>query len=257
MSKKYLLLIGLSFIIACSAFVEQEEEKPSFREEQFKFPRVREAFEINESYLEAQLLVKSIKKSEMELYLRAFKLEGIVEIWAKNRNDKTFQLIANYKFCENSGSLGPKRQQGDNQIPEGYYNISQFNPASNFYLSLKISYPNKSDSVLGVKGNYGGQIYLHGGCATIGCVPITDTWIGEAYVLCVMAKEAGQKNIPMHIFPARLNRANMESLEKDDYPEVNKALWRDLKKGYEYFERTGQKPEYSISSKGRYILSKN
>jgi len=46
-----------------------------------------------------------------------------------------------------SGKLGPKRQQGDMQIPEGFYHISGFNPASNFYLSLRINYPNPSGAL--------------------------------------------------------------------------------------------------------------
>jgi murein L,D-transpeptidase YafK len=255
MRSKIIILLCLSILLACTSFVEQEKDEPSFKEKQLAFPRVREAIKFNEVFLQTKLLLKNINKSDLQLYLRAFKMEETIEVWAKNKSDKTFQLIANYKFCNSSGTLGPKRQQGDNQIPEGIYNIAQFNPTSNYHLSLKVSYPNMSDSILGVKSNYGGDIYLHGGCATVGCIPITDYWISELYVLCVLAKDAGQENIPIHIFPARLNRANSISLQGGDYPELDKALWRDLEKGYNFFEQRGEKPSFLINENGQYVLA--
>jgi murein L,D-transpeptidase YafK len=32
--------------------------------------------------------------------------------------------------------------EGDYQVPEGFYYITEFNPASNYHLSLGINYPN-------------------------------------------------------------------------------------------------------------------
>ena len=59
---------------------------------------------------------------------------------------------------------GPKRQEGDFRPPEGKYFIEAKNPDSDYFLSLKVSYPNAGDleraRQLGV--DPGGQIMIHG-----------------------------------------------------------------------------------------------
>ena len=40
--------------------------------------------------------------------------------------------IAEYKIVAKSGILGPKRMEGDLQVPEGFYYIDRFNPASSY-----------------------------------------------------------------------------------------------------------------------------
>jgi len=40
-----------------------------------------------------------------------------------------------------------KRRFGDEQVAEGFYELDWFNPQSNFYLSLHVSYPNAADRV--------------------------------------------------------------------------------------------------------------
>ncbi len=59
---------------------------------------------------------------------------------------------------------GHKVQEGDFRTPEGEYLIEAKNPDSDYFLSLKISYPNAADRArarqLGV--DPGGQIMIHG-----------------------------------------------------------------------------------------------
>ncbi len=59
---------------------------------------------------------------------------------------------------------GPKRQEGDFKTPEGVYSLEAKNKTSDFFLSIKISYPEQSDrrraDQLGV--HPGGQIMIHG-----------------------------------------------------------------------------------------------
>jgi murein L,D-transpeptidase YafK len=60
--------------------------------------------------------------------------------------------------------LGDKVSIGDNRTPEGLYYISGHNPASKYYLSLRVSYPNDQDlaeaRARGVAA--GGDIMIHG-----------------------------------------------------------------------------------------------
>ena len=39
--------------------------------------------------------------------------------------------------------------------------------------------PNAADRILGERGRLGGDIFIHGSCVTIGCVPIEDDGIEE------------------------------------------------------------------------------
>ena len=102
-----------------------------------------------------------------------------MEVWIKEASKDYYVLLNTYDFCTTSGTLGPKRKEGDLQIPEGIYTINHFNPQSNFYLSLGINYPNASDKILSDPVHPGGDIYLHGNCVTIGCIPLTDDKIKE------------------------------------------------------------------------------
>ena len=75
----------------------------------------------------------------------------------------------------------------------------------------------------------------------------------ELYILAVEAKNAGQNKIPVHIFPAKLDDKLMSTL-KSKYSEDNKLLnfWKNLKKGYDYFENKKFLPQVTVNSKGEY-----
>ncbi len=150
---------------------------------------------------------------------------------------------------------GPKRREGDLQIPEGFYHISAFNPWSNFHLSLCINYPNRSDRVLGLQGNLGGDICIHGACVTIGCIPLTDELIKEVYLLCVEARNNGQSLIPVTIYPAKMNSPEFETLFEENNEDEDKVnLWSDLKTAYDYFEMNHWFPEITFLEDGRHII---
>src|SRR6202012_3395384 len=92
-----------------------------------------------------------------------------------------YKLIKTFRICAVPGSLGPKRAEGDHQMPEGYYFIEEFNYKSDYYLSLLLNYPNYSDKAMGSIVRLGGDIYIHGGCVTVGCMPMTNDGIKEIY----------------------------------------------------------------------------
>lgn len=227
----------------------------SFKQQQLQFPRVRTAYAEKEELLNAELQKTGFTLSNLQLYLRAFKLEKQLEVWVKKTTDTAFYYFKSYPFCALSGEVGPKRRQGDGQVPEGFYHISRFNPQSNFYLSLGINYPNTSDKILG-HPNPGGDIFIHGSCVTIGCIPITDDKIKELYLLCVEARTNGQEKIPVHIFPMKLSDSNRQLLDKKEVSISTKELWSSLKKAYDYFEKNKIVPNINISSKGYYIVNK-
>ena len=226
-----------------------------FKESQQSYPRVREAYRDLWESMEQILKARDLDPVKLELYLVAYKHEKELEVWAKNSDEEVFKYLHTSKICQTSGVLGPKRKQGDLQIPEGFYHLSAYNPWSSFHLSMCINYPNPSDRVLGVQGNLGGDICIHGSCVTIGCLPLTDEVIKELYILCVEAKNSGQERIPVTIYPIRMNQENYRQLTeryRDDEDRLN--LWRELLTAYTLFQSSRQLPEITFLANGRHYI---
>jgi murein L,D-transpeptidase YafK len=160
----------------------------SFLENQKLFPKVGVAFREKEEALKKEFEKKGLSYPAKYIFLRSFKLDSELEVWVKNNVNDTFRLFKSYRVCTLSGKMGPKRKEGDRQVPEGFYYINDFNPNSNYHLSLGLNYPNYSDKILSDPKKPGGDIYIHGSCLTVGCIPLTDEFIEEVYILAVNAK---------------------------------------------------------------------
>ncbi|HZB11463.1 MAG TPA: L,D-transpeptidase family protein [Chryseolinea sp.] len=225
-----------------------------FKKSQLQNSRVKIAYEQKEGVVKNYFKEKSLDFENFELFIRAFKSEKILEVWIKPKTSDKFTLLHQYEFCTSSGTLGPKRKEGDLQIPEGVYHINNFNPQSNFYLSLGLNYPNASDKILSDKKRPGSAIYIHGNCVTIGCIPITDDKIKELYILAVEAKSNGQEKIPVHIFPARLTDEGLATLKRNYTTSGHMAFWENLKKIYDDFEKDKQLKAVKTNSNGLYFF---
>ncbi len=192
-----------------------------------------------------------------EVLLRSFKTEGKLELWATGRTKDPLVLIKKYDVCAASGELGPKREMGDLQVPEGFYSIDALNAWSTFHLSLHVDYPNAADIARGAKTgvkHLGGQIMVHGNCVTIGCIPIEDEFIKEVYLVMKDARIRGART-PIHIFPRRLDDAGLTALLASDAPDDVKHLWRELAEGYRAFEATHRIPRVRVDENGRYVVT--
>ena len=163
------------FFVSSVAQVKTSE----FKAAQLKYSKVKDAYDTKWPKLKEDLKSVKINTESYDIYLRAFKNEKKVEVWLKNPGDKKYTLFKTYDICASSGDLGPKRMEGDGQVPEGFYTIDLFNPTSNYYLSMRVSYPNTSDDILKTGKHAGGAIMMHGNCVTIGCMPMTDDKIKE------------------------------------------------------------------------------
>ena len=68
--------------------------------------------------------------------LLALKDTRSLELWA--RSEGKWRHIRDYRIKAMSGGVGPKLQEGDLQVPEGFYRIEALNPMSSYHLSLKL-----------------------------------------------------------------------------------------------------------------------
>ncbi|MEL6820494.1 MAG: L,D-transpeptidase family protein [Calditrichota bacterium] len=234
-----------AFLICCLTLLFAQE----FKREQLRYPRVRGAYHTSEETVKQYFVDAKANYPPAELFIRIFKQQNLLEVWAADTDTSTFTMIKGYSICYFSGEIGPKRKQGDLQLPEGFYMIDRFNPVSRYHLSLGINYPNASDRKLTNAANPGGDIFIHGNCVSIGCAAMKDSVISEIYV---MAVEAGNyvKPINVHIFPTRMSGEKYEKL-KNDFPE-HREFWKSIEKGYLFFENERKVPEICITSDGWY-----
>lgn len=143
----------------------------------------------------------NLSLNDFEMGILAFKKEQLLEIYVRKNETENWKLLKKYNFTAFSGEIGPKLNNGDNQIPEGIYQMEYLNPNSRFHLSIKVSYPNSFDlekAKLDKRTDLGGDIMIHGKSATIGCIPVGDKNIEEIFILATKAKN---KKFPIIIAP--------------------------------------------------------
>ncbi|MCK6528453.1 L,D-transpeptidase family protein [Myxococcota bacterium] len=215
--------------------------------------RVAAARRRREEAVRALFTARSLPYPPAGIFVRIFKHEGVVELWGRKAGVAEHVLVKTFPVCAPSGTLGPKRRQGDLQVPEGFYSVSVLNPWSSYHLSLGLDYPNASDRVLSDRKHPGGDIFIHGDCVTIGCVPLGDDGIEELYLAVLDARAAGQRKVPVHLFPTRFDAAGLRAMRA--VAAEGDPLWRfwaDLRVGHDAFESTRRVPRVTVSPEGRY-----
>jgi murein L,D-transpeptidase YafK len=180
------------------------------------------------------------------VFIRAFKEERRLELFIQQSDSRKFVLFRTYPIVAASGTLGPKLAEGDGQVPEGFYSVppSAMKPDSRYHLAFNIGYPNAYDRF---HGRTGTAIMVHGNCVSIGCLAMTDEKIEEIFTLCAAAHDHGQKSFNVHIFPFRMTDERMKKAAGSEWL----TFWRNLKEGYDCFEKTRVPPQIGMRG-GRY-----
>ena len=232
-------------------------EVSAFAQAQLQHSRVRRARENARPRINRLFYERNIRHPAAEVFVRVFKRDREMEVWVRTADSSRFELLKTYGICALAGKPGPKRRQGDEQVPEGFYNIDLFNPQSSYHLSMRVDYPNASDRAANRGGRLGGDIYIHGDCVSEGCLAMTDEGIEELYWLGIEAHAMGQTEIPIHIFPARLTDAEMKQMKEvfSDQPHLL-DFWKTLKPGYDYFEKNRRLPQVLVDAGGEYRLAR-
>ncbi len=197
--------------------------------------------------LETALRAKGLRWGA-PVFIRIFKEEKELELWVDE--GKHFKHFKTWPICKYSGTLGPKLKEGDLQAPEGFYFVprSRMNPRSRFHLSFNLGYPNTYDRA---HRRTGSALMVHGNCVSIGCYAMTDERIEKIYSLCDASLMNGQRFFRVHAFPFRMTEANMRRHTASKW--INE--WKNLKRGYDWFEKTKRSPNVTVREK-QYLFSK-
>jgi murein L,D-transpeptidase YafK len=106
-------------------------------------------------------------------------------------------ILKSYHIALGRNPIGPKIEEGDGKTPEGSYFIDRRNMASEYHLSLHISYPEEFDirRAVALHTQPGGSIMIHGEPNvltaegkkrlfkdwTAGCIALSNTDVDEVW----------------------------------------------------------------------------
>ena len=145
-----------------------------------------------------------------KVVLVGLKQERVLEVYASDRIGY-MRLVASYPILGASGHAGPKLQLGDNQVPEGLYQVESLNPNSSYHLALRVSYPNEYDRRRAAADgrdpkSLGGDIMIHGNKGSIGCLAMGDPASEDLFVL---AAETGLERVSIIISPVDFRKTDV------------------------------------------------
>ena len=162
--------------------------------------------------------------------LLGLKQERVLEVYARDEKG-ALAFVCRYPVLGASGSAGPKLAEGDQQVPEGIYSIDELNPNSRHHLSLRVGYPNDFDRARGReegRKDLGGDIMIHGGASSVGCLAVGDEAAEELFVL---AADCGLANTRLILSPVDFRKRelplscwSLPGWTEDLYAELRKEL---------------------------------
>ncbi len=163
--------------------------------------------------------------------LLGLKHESRLEVYA-GPSFRDLRFVRDYAVMAQSGVRGPKLREGDRQVPEGIYSVAALNPNSRFHVSLRLDYPNDFDrrmAALEGRTDLGGDIMIHGGAASTGCLAVGDAFAEEVFVL---AADTGLDNVRVILAPADLRNAHLTAYAstRSDSPDWVTQLYTEIRR---------------------------
>jgi L,D-transpeptidase catalytic domain len=162
------------------------------------------------------------------IVMLALKQEKLIELYAAGTN-QDLRFICSCPILAASGTAGPKLREGDRQVPEGVYPVESLNPNSKFHLALRLGYPNQFDREQARhdgRDNLGGDIMIHGGAASVGCLAVGDEAVEDLFVLTA---DTGISNVTVIVSPVDFRKTADFVLSDKDAPAWTAALYQTLK----------------------------
>ena len=151
--------------------------------------------------------------------LVGLKYERELQVYA-GRSPEELSYVRSYPILAASGFPGPKLAEGDRQVPEGIYEVESLNPNSRHHLALRVGYPNAYERQIGEmedRADLGGDIMIHGGASSAGCLAIGDTSAEELFIL---AAQVGIEQMEVVIVPVDFRLRPQIPAEAWDVPDA-------------------------------------
>ena len=159
--------------------------------------------------------------------LVGLKAERELQVYAES-DGGGWKFVRAYPVLGASGVIGPKLREGDRQVPEGIYPIDLLNPNSRHQISMQIGYPNAFDREQAAhegRASLGGEIMIHGGNTSIGCLAVGDEPSADLFVLTA---DTGVSNVKVILSPVDF-RAGKSLPETNQLPAWTADLYEQIK----------------------------
>lgn len=192
--------------------------------------RVAEFGEVVRQRIEPKFEAAGVPYPPKRLVFIAIKKDRVLEVYAAGENDE-MRFVSTYPVLAASGELGPKLREGDRQVPEGVYRVWELNPNSNYHLSLWVGYPRAFDLARSAEEGRtepGGEIMIHGGEASRGCLAIGDEAAEDVFILAALT---GVENITVVLSPIDFRKDSLGEMPAGAPPwtcEVYEELQTEL-----------------------------
>jgi len=167
-----------------------------------------------------------------------FKDENALKLFVTNKAGK-LKLLKSYTPVSASGGQGPKLKEGDLQIPEGCYGITNLDAMT--HLAFWVNYPNavdRSNATHDHRTNLGGNIQVHAGSFSTGCIVLSNEDMQELFLL---GYEVGCKNIELVVTPCNL-LAKKPDVDFRIQPKWLPKLYADLRNKLATFPLSQTRP---------------
>jgi len=235
------LLLTLLLVMAGAAvwFLRQLLRTPGLPPKPRTVEQVREALRpVMEPRLRERFERAGVDFPPERLVLVGLKGEKMLEVYGAGR-DGVVRLVTSYPILGASGAAGPKLREGDKQVPEGFYRIELLNPNSSYHLSLRVNYPNDDDIAQAKDegrdlSNLGGDIMIHGGVGSSGCLAMGDPPVEEIFYL---VDRAGLDRTKLVIVPWDFRARGMNGEVPESAPVWTGALHERLRKALAEYPR--------------------
>ncbi|MBX9667496.1 MAG: L,D-transpeptidase family protein [Candidatus Obscuribacterales bacterium] len=162
-----------------------------------------------------------------QIAMIGLKDEKLLILFAKSSDGK-WKQITGYPVIGTSGKAGPKLKEGDLQIPEGFYNITQLYPNSIAHLGLRVNYPNAQDRArarIDRRTKLGGDILIHGSFWSTGCLAMGNEAIEDLYIL---VHDTGCKNVQLILSPCDL-RTKQPDIDFKKHPAWVPTMYKEIR----------------------------
>lgn len=228
---EFLIVLGLLLLSQPATAITLQQWSPQQWAKIKKMDLPKRDLNDRMQWLKAQIpdripnVINKLKGQNKSIAIIVYKKQRRLEVWLKGQQP---QKLKTYTMTAFSGKLGPKKKQGDKQIPEGIYRANRLNPNSQYYLSIGLNYPNRRDKKWGKKHhvkNLGSDIFIHGRSVTIGCVPIGDHSIEELFYIVGLV---GLKNTEVLIAPTTLPLPSFEDLNVNGQDPLMREKYSSL-----------------------------
>ncbi len=232
MKRLYILLALLALVMAAATFKSSIRRviapvAGEFMNQQTVDQRLQQYGSAARARMRPHFVEANVSYPPRRVVLVGLKAEHELQLYAAAGEDSA-RFIRSYSILAASGMPGPKLRERDLQVPEGIYPIELLNPNSLYHLSLRLGYPNAFDRAQAEqegRTNLGGDIMIHGGAASIGCLAVGDEAAEDLFVL---AADAGLENMTVILAPVDF-RAGKNVPKVAKLPSWTDSLYQEIK----------------------------